>query len=101
MSASATPQPSGAPAAGSAPEAATASPSAQPPATAVASAANPVIAGIGTVTVKRGDSLWRISRNLYGHGQRYSVIYDANTAQIRDPDLIYPDQIFVVPDQPN
>ncbi|MEO0821899.1 MAG: hypothetical protein AAF074_15905, partial [Pseudomonadota bacterium] len=50
-----------------------------------------------TVIVERGDNLWRLSEQLYGDGWRYSVIFTANTALIRDPDLIYPDQEFVVP----
>ena len=49
------------------------------------------------VVVQPGNSLWRISRRLYGKGVRNSVIYQANKNQIRDPDLIYPGQIFVVP----
>ena len=49
------------------------------------------------VSVQPGNSLWRIARRVYGEGLRYSVIYEANQGQIRDPDLIYPGQIFVVP----
>jgi hypothetical protein len=52
-----------------------------------------------TATVSRGDSLWRISRAAYGDGARYTVIYDANHKQIRNPNRIYPGQIFVVPDK--
>ena len=52
---------------------------------------------IGTATIIRGDSLWQISRRIYGKGTRYTVIYDANQPQIRNPDLIYPGQIFVLP----
>jgi nucleoid-associated protein YgaU len=50
-----------------------------------------------TVIIKRGDNLWRISRELYGDGIRYSTIYRANTDQIRNPDLIYPGQVFILP----
>jgi nucleoid-associated protein YgaU len=50
------------------------------------------------VTVQPGNSLWRISREHYGEGVRYVQIYQANVDQIRDPDLIYPGQIFVLPD---
>jgi hypothetical protein len=50
------------------------------------------------VTVQPGNSLWRISREHYGEGVRYVQIYQANIDQIRDPDLIYPGQIFVIPD---
>jgi nucleoid-associated protein YgaU len=49
------------------------------------------------VIVQPGNSLWRISRRIYGEGLRFSVIYQANREQIRDPNLIYPGQIFVVP----
>jgi len=51
----------------------------------------------GAVVVQPGNSLWRISRRVYGHGIRYSVIYQANNDQIGDPDLIYPGQIFTIP----
>jgi hypothetical protein len=52
----------------------------------------------GVVLVKRGNSLWRIAREVYGAGIQYTVIYEANRKQIRNPDLIYPGQIFFVPD---
>lgn len=52
---------------------------------------------ISTAKITRGDNLWRISQRTYGRGERYTVIYDANQNQIRDPDLIYPGQIFVLP----
>jgi nucleoid-associated protein YgaU len=64
---------------------------------AATASANPVVSQVETFEVKRGDSLWQISRQLYGAGMRYSTIYEANTDQIRDPDRIYPGQIFVVP----
>ena len=51
------------------------------------------------VVVQPGNSLWRIARRVYGEGLRYMVIYEANRAQIRDPDLIYPGQVFVMPSQ--
>ncbi len=56
-----------------------------------------IVPQITTATVSRGDNLWRISRRIYGEGTRYTVIYDANQAQIRNPDRIYPGQIFVLP----
>jgi hypothetical protein len=49
------------------------------------------------MTVSRGDSLWRISRLAYGDGARYTVIYDANHKQIRNPNRIYPGQVFIIP----
>jgi hypothetical protein len=47
--------------------------------------------------VQPGNSLWRIARQAYGEGVRYSVIYQANREHIREPDLIYPGQILAVP----
>lgn len=44
-----------------------------------------------------GDSLWRISRRISGEGERYTLIYDATQEQIRDPDLIDPRQVLVLP----
>jgi nucleoid-associated protein YgaU len=56
-----------------------------------------VVPKIATTTVSRGDSLWRLSQASYGAGTRYAVIYKANREQIRNPNLIYPGQVFVVP----
>jgi len=56
-----------------------------------------VVPEVVTTLVTRGDSLWAISKRAYGQGLRYSVIYSANAKQIRDPDLIYPGQLFVLP----
>ncbi|MGB8401552.1 MAG: LysM peptidoglycan-binding domain-containing protein [Bradyrhizobium sp.] len=50
-----------------------------------------------TRIVSHGDSLWRISRVTYGTGMRYAVVYKANRGQIRNPNLIYPGQILVLP----
>ncbi len=51
-----------------------------------------------SVIIRRGDNLWRISRRMLGAGIRYTTIWQANRAQIRDPDLIFPGQVFKVPD---
>jgi len=56
-----------------------------------------IVPNIDTAIVSKGDSLWRISQRIYGRGVRYTVIYGANQKQIRDPDLIYPGQVFVLP----
>lgn len=50
------------------------------------------------VIIRKGDKLWRISRRLYGDGVRYTTIYQANQDQIRNPDLIYPGQVFLTPE---
>ncbi|MCQ1850151.1 LysM peptidoglycan-binding domain-containing protein [Neorhizobium galegae] len=52
-----------------------------------------------SVIIRRGDTLWQISRRVYGQGVRYTTIYLANEAQIRNPDVIQPGQIFGVPDE--
>lgn len=49
------------------------------------------------VVVSRGDSLWRISRATYGTGMQYQLVLKANRDQIRNQDLIYPGQTFVLP----
>jgi nucleoid-associated protein YgaU len=47
--------------------------------------------------VERGANLWQIARDVYGQGTAYTVIYEANREQIRDPNLIYPGQVFDIP----
>ena len=49
------------------------------------------------VVVSAGNSLWRIARRIYGSGEAYTIIYKANKDKIRDPDLIYPGQVFQLP----
>ena len=59
-----------------------------------------IITGVieeGVFLVQPGNSLWRIARKAYGRGNHYTVIYKANVDQIRNPDLIYPGQLFLVP----
>lgn len=53
--------------------------------------------GDRTVVVQPGNSLWRIARRTLGSGADFTLIYEANRAQIRDPDLIYPGQIIILP----
>jgi LysM repeat protein len=50
-----------------------------------------------TYTVQPGNNLWQISRRAYGIGTRYLIIYSANLGQIRDPERIYPGQVFKLP----
>ncbi|WP_247892610.1 LysM peptidoglycan-binding domain-containing protein [Azospirillum sp. Sh1] len=49
------------------------------------------------IVVQPGNSLWRLARRTYGDGMLYTTIYTANREQIRNPDLIYPGQIFALP----
>ena len=49
------------------------------------------------IVVQPGNSLWRLARNAYGDGIAFTVIYGANKEQIKDPDLIFPGQVFTLP----
>ncbi len=49
------------------------------------------------VIVQPGNSLWRLARSTYGAGTRYTVIYQANKGQIKNPDMIFPGQRFKLP----
>ena len=51
----------------------------------------------GRIVVQPGNSLWKLARESYGLGVRYTVIYEANKDQITDPNLIFPGQVFSVP----
>jgi nucleoid-associated protein YgaU len=57
-------------------------------------------AGPQALIVQPGNTLWDMSRQKYGDGLRYMRIFEANRDQIRDPDLIYPGQVFVLPEAP-
>jgi nucleoid-associated protein YgaU len=73
---------------------------AAPPATQQSSepsTADAVLNSIQTAPVVTGHTLWALSQNFYGDPTRYPLIYEANKAQIHNPNLIYPGQVFVVP----
>ncbi len=53
---------------------------------------------VRAVTVQTGDTLWAISRERYGDGVLYVKVVEANRDSIRNPDLIYPGQVFTIPD---
>ena len=53
---------------------------------------------IKAITVQKGATLWAIARDRYGKGELYVRVFEANRSAIRDPDLIYPGQIFDLPD---
>lgn len=55
---------------------------------------------LSAVTVQKGDTLWAISRDRYGDPLLYVKVFEANSANIRDPDLIYPGQVFDLPEEP-
>ena len=49
-------------------------------------------------TVQPGSTLWAIAKESYGAGIEYFKVFEANKERIRDPDLIYPGQVFEIPD---
>jgi nucleoid-associated protein YgaU len=53
---------------------------------------------LDVVTVQPGSTLWAISRERYGQGILYVRVFAANRDRIRDPDLIYPGQVFELPE---
>jgi LysM repeat protein len=55
-------------------------------------------AGQRRYTVQPGDTLWKISENMYGNGSKYMKIFEANTPMLEDPDKIFPGQELIIPD---
>lgn len=53
---------------------------------------------IKVITVQKGATLWAIARDRYGDGLLYVRVFEANADAIRDADLIYPGQVFDLPD---
>jgi nucleoid-associated protein YgaU len=53
---------------------------------------------VQAITVQRGATLWAIARERYGDPLLYVQVFEANRDQIRDPDLIYPGQVFTLPE---
>ena len=47
--------------------------------------------------VVKGDCLWKIAKKFYGDGNRWREIYNANKNKIKNPNLIYPNQVFIIP----
>jgi hypothetical protein len=100
-----------APAAAPAPDASAATvsvPAAEPVAAAPAPAVAPEAPAVSepvpatapaplTVTVQPGFTLWGIAEGRYGDGVRYLQVFEANKDKIKDPDLIYPGQVFTIP----
>ena len=59
---------------------------------AAPSPVNPV-----SITVQPGFTLWGIASEQFGDGVLYVQVFEANKDKIRDPNLIYPGQVFVIP----
>lgn len=49
-------------------------------------------------TVQSGDTLWKISQEMYGDGSKYMKIFEANTDLLENPDRIFPGQELVIPE---
>ncbi|MGJ8611973.1 MAG: LysM peptidoglycan-binding domain-containing protein [Octadecabacter sp.] len=56
---------------------------------------------VATRTVQPGATLWAIAEERYGAGVLYVTVFEANRDRIRDPDLIYPGQVFMLPEDAN
>ncbi|MEI4470744.1 LysM peptidoglycan-binding domain-containing protein [Frigidibacter sp. MR17.24] len=83
-------------ASGMAPDVAGAAPGG-PAAPGVGAGAPPATGGLVQITVQPGYSLWAIATRNYGDGMQYLKLYEANRDLIRNPDLIYPGQVFTIP----
>jgi nucleoid-associated protein YgaU len=53
--------------------------------------------GSATYTVKAGDTLSGIAKNLLGDASKYSKIFEANRDVLSDPDKIKPGQVLKIP----
>ena len=51
-----------------------------------------------TYTVQSGDTLWAIAEKMYGSGNKYMKIFEANSDTLKNPDKIYPGQELIIPD---
>jgi nucleoid-associated protein YgaU len=63
----------------------------------------PVVAvveeGPKTLVIQPGNSLWKLSREVYGKGRMFTIIYEANRDQLKNPNKIFPGQILTAPKQ--
>jgi nucleoid-associated protein YgaU len=57
----------------------------------------PEPARVDSYTVLSGDTLWRIADKLYGDGEKYVEIYEANREELESPDRILPGQVLRIP----
>ena len=48
-------------------------------------------------TVKSGESLSKIAKHYYKDPMKYKQIFEANTSILKNPDVIHPDQVLVIP----
>jgi nucleoid-associated protein YgaU len=78
------------------PEVAAEAPPAPEPAAVTTAAPKPAV----TITVQPGFTLWGIAKQELGEGVMYVQVFNANKDQIKNPDLIYPGQVFTLPSAP-
>ena len=64
----------------------------------VSAGSSSTLSGGKTYTVKKGDSLSRIAKQVYGDAGKWKAIHTANSDKIPNPDLIYPGQELTIPD---
>ena len=50
-----------------------------------------------THEVVKGETLWALAGRYLGNPYRWPLIYEANSSQIQDPDLIEPGQLLIIP----
>lgn len=60
--------------------------------------ANTTESSFRTYTVKSGDTLGKISKEMYGKASLYNKIFKANTPMLKDADHIYPGQVLKIPE---
>lgn len=48
-------------------------------------------------TVKKGDYISKIAKEVYGNANKYPIIFEANRPMLKNPDLIYPGQVLIIP----
>ena len=72
---------------------------AEPPKATVQEAPRPTATApkTTTYTVKSGDCLWNIAKKYLGDGSRYTEIHNLNKDKIKNPNLIYPNQVLTLP----
>ena len=51
------------------------------------------------LVIQPGNNLWKLSRQIYGKGRMFTIIYEANRDQLRNPNRIFPGQILTAPTQ--
>jgi nucleoid-associated protein YgaU len=68
-----------------------------PPPAAVEAAPAPEPEQSRFYTVVKGDTLWKISEEMYGNGSKYQGIFHANEPMLKHPDKIYPGQVLRIP----